>query len=170
MARCKAKNKCNGQRCKNPAKNKYCWQHSTKTKKSSKGGAYPDYQCKFKTMASKINKDIFHLPVKTVTIVPSTKAADQTISKVEMKRRVDKTKQMLGRLFGGFTAVKASGGYWSDDKQKVIKEPVVYVESFASPDKFKDNFNKWMQWIKQIKKEWGQEAIGIIVEDDLFYI
>jgi len=83
----------------------------------------------------------FHLPVEQAVYVPSTKGVNKKISPMEMRKRVNEVKRYLSNKFGGFTAIKGQGGYYSKGKG-VVQEKVVKVVSFAEEDKFKKNQTK----------------------------
>ena len=112
----------------------------------------------------------FQLPYQTVTIVPCTKDADTTISKKQCSIRANEVKKELGKIFGGFTEIQAQGGYYSEDKNKLIEEPVFTVTSFARRKNFTKNKDKWLEFVKKKGREWGQESMGVILENDLVYV
>lgn len=112
----------------------------------------------------------FNLPVQQAVIVPSTQDADKNISQSELKRRVEETQRFLAKTFGGFTSTRAIGGYFSDDKNKVIEEKVVVVTSFSGSDDFKKKQKDLLDWLGRKQKQWGQESIGYELEDDLYYV
>lgn len=116
------------------------------------------------------NGSFFKLPVRTVTIIPSTQSADQPISKKSMRRRVHLMYNFLAKTFGGFSATKVVGGYLSNDDNKLIKEEVVAIESFATTEAYNKNVDKWLAFVAEKGQSWGQEAMGVVVEDDMFYI
>lgn len=111
----------------------------------------------------------FKLPIQTVTLVPSTKRKNERISQTEMTNRVRMTRKFLSNLFGGYTSVRSTGGYISKNG-RLIKERVVAVTAFSQKLGFIQKKQRWFQWIRKKKKEWGQEAIGIIIENDMFYV
>ena len=113
-------------------------------------------------------RNAFKLPIQTVTLVPSTKEKSKKISSEELRKRVEETRMFLSRLFGGFTSVRTTGGYVY--KGKVIKERVVMVTAYAERLKFKKHKSKWLSWVRRKKKTWSQDSMGIIIENDLFYV
>ena len=112
----------------------------------------------------------FSLPIEQAVIVPSTEDADKTISQSELNKRVKETQKFLAQTFGGFTSTKATGGYFSDDKNKIIEEKVVVVTSFSGSDDFKVKQAELMGWIGRKQKQWSQESIGYELEGDLYYV
>jgi hypothetical protein len=111
----------------------------------------------------------FALPFEVVVYVPSTQDADTTISEAEFKNRIIEVETYLAKLFGGFSSNPVDGGYNSDEKG-LIKEDVFKVFSFASRDGFEPKIEELVIQIKKWCKVWGQEAIGLEFEGDLFYV
>ena len=116
----------------------------------------------------KLSKN-FALPFEVVVYVPSTQDADTTISESEFKNRIIEVETYLAKLFGGFSSNPVDGGYNSDEKG-LIKEDVFKVFSFASRDGFEPKMEELVIQIKKWCKVWGQEAIGLEFEGDLFYV
>lgn len=114
-------------------------------------------------------KKVFKLDVEQAVYVPSTKSGDKPVSKAEFKGRVQEVRKYLSKKFGGYTSVKAVGGYYSEPKKKVIQEKVVKVTGFAQ----KKNFNKNAPAVKKQlgvwSRKWGQESMGYEHEGDLYY-
>ena len=116
----------------------------------------------------KLNKN-FSLPLEVAVYVPSTKDADESISKKEFESRIKSVEKYLSGLFGGFSANDVDGGYMSQEKG-LITEEVYKVISFAQRDGFSSKMEKLVAQIKKWAKDWGQESIGLEFEGDLFYI
>lgn len=113
-------------------------------------------------------KGAFELPIQTVTIIPSTKDKTRKVSDQEFRRRTLFMRRWLAKTFGGYTEEKAIGGYLL--KGKEITEDVIMITSFSTEKDFKKNKTKWISKIKQLKKQWGQDSMGIIIENDLLYV
>jgi len=114
-------------------------------------------------------RNVFHLPIRTGIIVPSTKNTDKPISNKEFQKRVTETRQFLSNTNGGFTSVRAVGGF-TDEKGNLVKEDVVVVESFSTKDNFVKNRPKVRKFLRRKGKEWKQESMGYEHETDLYYI
>jgi hypothetical protein len=112
-------------------------------------------------------KNAFSIPIQTVTFVPSTNF-DKKISDQEFKRRTIEVKKWLSDTFGGFTSVQGVGGYLL--KGKIVEEKVNMVTAFATRESFDKNREKWYAQCRKWKKKFSQDSIGILVENDLFYI
>lgn len=119
-------------------------------------------------MNYKLSGSDFALPVQTVTIVPSTNY-DKAISAYEFNRRVEDTRRFLSNTFGGYTSVRSVGGYVAKGGA-LITENASAVTSYATVESFKKNKGKWLSWCRNKKKEWKQENIGVIVENDMYYL
>lgn len=122
-----------------------------------------------KKIKDKLSKASFELPLELVVYVPSTKEANQIISKNEMQQRVKSVEKYLSKLFGGFSASSVDGGYVSSDKG-LIEEDVVKVTAFATIEALEKNINELMRQIKKWCQLWSQESIGLEFEGDLFYV
>lgn len=116
-------------------------------------------------------KKSMYLPVENVVYVPSTygEKDQKKISKAEMDSRVAEVKRFLSNNFGGYTSVKATGGYVIRDG-KVVNEKVVKVTSFSTKKDFKKNKLKLFNQIGKWGKDWKQESVGYEHEGDLYYI
>lgn len=110
-----------------------------------------------------------HLPMEISVYVPSTKDANVPVSKEELSARVKEVKQYLATLFGGYSSSEILGGYVSTTGE-LIQEDVVKVISFATKQAYEDNEATLIDKIADWSKEWSQEAIGLEIEGDLYYI
>lgn len=115
------------------------------------------------------SEKMFHLPIEISVYVPSTKDVDKVISKSEMKLRVDEVKKYLATLFGGFSSSSVEGGFLASDG-KVVQEDVEKVVSFAPKEDFEKNKEALVQKASEWATKWGQEAIGLEHEGDLYYV
>lgn len=114
-------------------------------------------------------KGVFHLPVRTAVIVPSTTRKDKKISRADFQKRINETRRFLAKKNGGYTSVRARGGYVTKNG-KLIKEDVAIVESFATKEAFSKNKAAVAAFLKAKGKSWGQESMGYEHEDDLYYV
>lgn len=110
-----------------------------------------------------------HLPMEISVYVPSTKDANVPVSKEELNARVKEVKQYLATLFGGYSSSEIIGGYVSTTGE-LIQEDVVKVISFATKQAYEENEATLIDKIADWSKEWSQEAIGLEIEGDLYYI
>ena len=110
-----------------------------------------------------------HLPMEISVYVPSTKDANVPVSKAELSARVKEVKQYLATLFGGYSSSEILGGYVSTTGE-LIQEDVVKVISFATKQAYEENEATLIDKIADWSKEWSQEAIGLEIEGDLYYI
>ena len=115
------------------------------------------------------SEKMFHLPIEVSVYVPSTQDVDKVVSKSEMKLRVEEVKKYLATLFGGFSSSSVEGGFLASDG-KVVKENVERVVSFAEKSEFDKNKEALVQKASEWAAKWGQEAIGLEHEGDLYYV
>jgi len=111
---------------------------------------------------------VMMLPIEQAIIVPSTKSADKHISRMEMNKRVNNVRKFLSQKFGGYTSSKGIGGWYSGNKNKLIKEDIVKVTGFSSTKDYKKNKNVLAKQIINWGHQWGQESMGYEKEGDLF--
>ena len=116
----------------------------------------------------KANK-MFHLPIELTVYVPSTKDVDKIITKREMNERVNEVKEYLGRTFGGFSASDVQGGFVASDGE-LVNEDIIKVVSFAQKDDYEKHKEQLVNKITEWAEKWGQEAIGLEYEGDLYYV
>lgn len=123
------------------------------------------------TLTEEQKKRTFHLPVEQAVIVPSTSGvkAQRKISQAEMERRVNNVRRFLSSRFGGYTSVKAVGGFILKNG-KLVREKAVRVTSFATKKDFKKHRSSVINQVGTWGKKWKQEAIGYEHEGDLFII
>lgn len=108
------------------------------------------------------------LQIETFTIVPSTINGNQPISNAQFRKRVEETKNVVRKLFGGSTSVKGYGEYLL--KGKHIPEKVMIVTSFSKKKDFLDSKSKWIKWIRKKREDWKQDSIGVGIEGDMYYV
>ena len=75
----------------------------------------------------------------------------------------------MASRFGGFTDVRATGGFILRDG-KIVKEKVVKVTSFATKNAFKKNEQQVIKQIGLWSKKWKQQSVSYQNEGDLFII
>lgn len=113
--------------------------------------------------------DLFPLPIQTAIVIPSTNDVNKPISSNMMKKRVDETRKFLSQSFGGYTSVQGVGGF-TTKKGDLVKERVNVVTAFSTYEAFENNKEKFVKYALDKKKEWGQESIGVIIENDLYFV
>lgn len=112
---------------------------------------------------------MMHLPMEVAVYVPSTSNVDKEISATEMKSRVKEVETYLAETFGGFTSSEKVGGYMSGNSG-IVTEKVVPVTAFATTESFSKNKSKLVNKMAVWAKKWGQEAMGLEFEGDLYYV
>jgi len=113
----------------------------------------------------------FYLPVEQAIVVPSTSGVklQKRISRPTLSRRVNTVRRFLSDKFGGYTSVKATGGFILKNG-RLIKEKVVKVTSFGTKKDFRKNKEKLFNQIDKWGRGWKQESIGYEHEGDLYLI
>jgi hypothetical protein len=113
------------------------------------------------------DKSVEHYPIETAVVIPSTQDGNKKISGAEFKQRIIDSQEELSDMFGGYTSIKAEGG-WKPKNGKVIREDVVKIVVFTTPDKLKENQAKLDKWLTSKRKEWGQYSMGYEIEGDFY--
>jgi hypothetical protein len=122
-------------------------------------------------LTSEERKRTLYLPVENTIYVPSTYGVEEQkkISNEKMDKRVDEVRSYLSDKFGGYTSVKATGGYVLKDG-KIVKEKVVKVTSYSTKKDFNKNEPELINQVGRWGNEWKQESISYENEGDLFII
>ena len=116
-------------------------------------------------------KRTFHLPIGQSVIVPSTSGikTQRKISQALLQRRVDNVRKFMSRRFGGFTDVKATGGFVLKNG-RIVKEKVIKVTSFATKKDFKKHEKGVIKQVGAWGRKWKQQSVSYENEGDLFII
>ncbi len=122
-------------------------------------------------LTSEQRRRTFHLPIKQSVIVPSTSGlkAQRKISQRQLKLRVDNVRKFMSKRFGGFTDIKATGGFVLRNG-RLVKERVFKVISFSTKKDFKKHKPEVIKQIGRWGNKWKQESISYENEGDLFII
>lgn len=115
-------------------------------------------------------KGLTRLPAYSAIFVPSTYKG-RPISTAAHKQRIRAAAKFYTTKFGGSTRYRGFGT-WKVGK-KVVGERVGKVESYAVRKKFSKS--KLVQWVRRMKKKWGQDSVAIEVENrkgdrDLYFV
>ncbi len=115
--------------------------------------------------------NILILETEISIMIPSTQGvkAQKPLTRHEMDNRVKSVQRYLAKLFGGFTAFKAQGGYVLNTG-KVVQENVVKVTSFGDLPVGKKYKSELVRKCQYWCVKWGQESIGLEWDGDLLII
>ncbi len=108
----------------------------------------------------------FCLNHKVVVYVPAT---------IDVNHEIDNTKQvhetaaLLSRLFGGATSADCKG-FWMSNTEGLVKESTTMVFAYAGETELKNGIDEVLDFCEKLKKEMNQEAIGLEVDDQMFFI
>jgi hypothetical protein len=97
--------------------------------------------------------------------VPSTYNIDQPIDNTPY---VNRSLEEFSRMFGGATAIDGTGSWLSDDN-KLIKEKVTIVYSYAE-DLDKTKINQVVDYAKSLKEELKQSSVSLEVNGKMYFI
>lgn len=124
----------------------------------------------FKKELKKAKLKPYNLPIQTAIIVPSTKKGQKPLTQKSYSVRVEKTRQELFKLFKGFTSIEGFGGFKDKKTGKIIEESTNMVVSYTNKKDFEDKVDDFIKYVKDKKRYWGQESMGVIIENDLLFI
>lgn len=118
-----------------------------------------------KAKQSSALKGQFYLEDTVKIYVPSTYNIDQPIDNTPY---VNKSLEEFSRMFGGATAIDGTGSWLSDDN-KLIKEKVTIVYSYAE-DLDKTKINQVVDYAKSLKEELKQSSVSLEVNGKMYFI
>ena len=105
---------------------------------------------------------------RIAVIVPSTVNANKTASHEVIAKWIKAAKVKFARLFGGFTAHKAVGG-WVSQEHGLIEENVTVVTSYTDDDGL-GFVEKVKEFAAQMAEALGQEAVSVEVDHQLEFV
>lgn len=105
---------------------------------------------------------------KVAIIVPSTINGSETAPRQLVNQWLKSAKIKFARLFGGFTAHKAIGG-WVSDQHGLIEEAVTVVSSFTDDDGLRF-VGDVREFAARMAEALGQEAVSVEVDHSLEFV
>ena len=112
-------------------------------------------------------KNLIKLSSKVEIIIPSTFNVDQII---DNNKYVNSTLELFSKLFGGATASDCIGCWFSNDKNKIVKEKNVTVFSYCNQSDLEANIETIINHCEFLKNDMKQEAISLLVNNELYFI
>ena len=100
--------------------------------------------------------------------IPSTVDGNKPANPGHVDQWIEESKILLANLFGGFTAFKAHGGYYSATKG-LIEESITVVQAFTDVDST-DKFEKVKDLAKKIAISMRQEVVSVEIDGSLQFI
>ena len=105
---------------------------------------------------------------RIAVIVPSTVNANESASNEVIAMWIKAAKVKFARLFGGFTAHNAVGGWVSQD-HGLIEENVMVIASYTDNDGL-GFVEKVKEFAAQMAEALGQEAVSVEVDNELEFV
>lgn len=99
--------------------------------------------------------------------VPSTEL-DRKIPQEKFESRIKTTKRFLSNLFGGYTAIRGTGGF--TERNRLIQENVAVVETFAKRSDYLKHDRAMAGWLKKKKSAWKQISIGYSYNGKMYFV
>jgi len=85
------------------------------------------------------------------------------------KRRTNEVRNFLYKNFGGYTSVQGIGAV-QKKSGGIATESVNVVYSYATRKDYLKNKKDFLKYAKAKKENWKQDSVGIIIENDLFFV
>ena len=110
--------------------------------------------------------NLISLDCKVAIYVPGTVEIDTEFCNEEQVR---KTLEFLADTFGGSTENKAMGA-WKTANGNLVTENVSYCFSFCTSEQLEQNIERVYSYCLEMKKEMGQEAVSLEVNNVLYFV
>jgi hypothetical protein len=105
---------------------------------------------------------------KIAIYIPSTIHGNLPAPSALVSKRVTQAKMKFAKLFGGFTAYKAQGG-WVSPVQGLVEEDVMIVQAFSN-DAGLASVPAVKALAQEIAREMTQESVSVEVDGTLYFI
>lgn len=99
--------------------------------------------------------------------VPSTVNVDTQIDTTEY---VTEALKKFSQLFGGATRYEAKGAWFSQDRNNVVIEDIVIVESKANSASYEAGKAQIMAYAELLKEQLHQEAISVEIDGKMILV
>ena len=100
--------------------------------------------------------------------IPSTTNGKEAASADLIAEWVRTAKKKFAKLFGGFTAYRAVGG-WVSPVHGLVEEPVTVITSFTDDDGI-DRLGEVEEFAATVAEALGQEAVTVEIDNSLQFI
>ena len=114
--------------------------------------------------------EVLKLSQNVKVYVPSTYNASNLADVELITREIDNTIKLLSGWFGGATAYKGKGGWYSFEQNTVIQEDVTIISSFCDKEALAAHENDVYNLALHIKEVFTQEAVSVEVDGSLYLI
>jgi hypothetical protein len=84
-------------------------------------------------------------------------------------KRMKEALDFLNKTFGGSTEINAVGSY-TGNNGKLIREKVFLIECYTHGKEWNANKEKVKAWLLKKKKEWKQESMALMFEEDMYWV
>lgn len=115
------------------------------------------------------NKTYFTLNHRVVFYTPSTNNTDKPITKDEHFTRTSTIADLFAKWFGGATIERAQG-YYKTNTGIIVVESINKVISYTDDKTLEQLTADILQLATDKGKEWGQESIGIEIDNRMLFI
>jgi len=110
------------------------------------------------------------LTSRVAVYVPSTYDVDQLTTAQVVNYQREKVAETLSRYFGGYTEVIGSGGWFSEQKGKVIRETVYIVYAGCDPQALARCLASVIRLAGQVARDMRQEAVTVEIDGRLYFV
>lgn len=105
---------------------------------------------------------------KLTLYIPSTVNVSESLTTDAAEAVITKAVRLLSETFGGATEVKATGS-WLSSNGTLVSEPVTLVYCYAAQFSTGD-LMKVKRFCEELKKELGQEAVALEINNRMIFI
>lgn len=102
--------------------------------------------------------------------VPSTFAVGGKATPVLIEKWSFAAKQMMAKLFGGFTAYHAQGGWVSHDGTGLVSENILVVKAYTNDVGLSQHLETVKQFAAEMAADMLQEAVSVEVDNTLDFV
>lgn len=108
---------------------------------------------------------------ETITIiVPSTQNVADKIDTTTLQKRVETVAVFLSRCFGGATVSPTSIGYYVADDGRVVRESVVPVVSYTTPQTRDAKQAEVLAFAEEQCRVWSQECVAVVISGAMQFV
>ena len=106
---------------------------------------------------------------RVAVYVPTTVHAEAAPKELTRKNR-NRVREAFAKWFGGYTEVRGSGGYWSEEKGRMIRERVYIVYAAADPAAVNATLPDILTLAKTIGRSMAQEVVAVEVNGTTYFV
>ena len=108
---------------------------------------------------------------KTIKLyIPSTQGLSKPITSEQLQERVKTVALEFSKLYGGATAKTNNLGFYIANNSELVQERVIELESYTDSKTLTATKDKILKLAKQLKKQWEQESMMLVLDNQAIFI